>query len=244
MCSVFSSGFLEGQEISLLAFTDGKTVLPMDSAQDHKAIYNGNQGPNTGGMGAYSPAPLFSQKLFDQAMHQIMYPIVKALEKENALYKGILYAGLIITTSGPKVLEFNARFGDPETQPLLMRMQSDIVPLMEACIDGTLASYKIVWNNQPAVCVVMAAEGYPGGYKKGKPISGLDKAAIMKNVTVFHAGTKKQDGQVFTDGGRVLGVTALGEDLPCAIKNAYSAVEKIRWKGIHYRKDIGHQAIE
>lgn len=236
--------FLEGPEISLLAFTDGETVLPLDSAQDHKAAYDGDHGPNTGGMGAYSPAPLLSQSLSNQVMKEIMYPTVRAMAQENAPYKGILYAGLMITDSGPKVLEFNARFGDPETQPLLMRMQSDIVPLMEACIDGALAGHKIEWENQAAVCVVMAAAGYPGSYEKGKPISGLEVAADLKDVTVFHAGTKMQEGKVLTNGGRVLGVTALGEAIPSAIKNAYAAVEKIHWDGIHFRKDIGRQALE
>ena len=236
--------FLEGQEISLLAFTDGNTVLPLDSAQDHKAAFDFDQGPNTGGMGAYSPAPLLSEKLMDQVMREVLYPTVKALAEENSPYKGILYAGLMLTSSGPKVLEFNARFGDPETQPLLMRMQSDIIPLMEACIDGTLSGHKIKWKDKAAVCVVMAAKGYPGTYDKGKPINGLERVDEIADAMVFHAGTKYQDGQIVTNGGRVLSVTALGSDIPLAIRNTYCAVEKIKWDGIHYRKDIGHQAAK
>ncbi|MFQ5674073.1 MAG: phosphoribosylamine--glycine ligase [Nitrospinales bacterium] len=235
--------FLQGPEVSLLAFTDGKTVLPLDSAQDHKAAHDGGRGPNTGGMGAYSPAPVLSRDLSDRVMREVMRPAVEAMARENAPYQGLLYAGLMLTASGPRVLEFNARFGDPETQPLLMRMKSDIVPLMEACIDGALAGQFIEWKRQASVCVVMAAEGYPGAYEKGKPIGGLDEADGMADVTVFHAGTKRQNGQVVTNGGRVLGVTALGEDIASAVANAYAAVDKIRWDGIHYRKDIGRQAV-
>lgn len=232
--------FLEGKEISLLAFTDGKTVLPMESAQDHKTVYDGDKGPNTGGMGTYSPAPLLTSNLLGRVMAEIMYPTVEAMAREGCPYQGILYAGLMITAKGPKVLEFNARFGDPETQPLLARMESDIVPLMEACIDGTLAKEKIKWSRQAAVCVVMAADGYPGTYPKGDPISGLDSAAKLPGVIVFHAGTKQADnGEVVTNGGRVLGVTALGKDINTAIDNAYGAVKKITWNGVHYRTDIG-----
>ncbi len=231
--------FLEGKEISLLAFTDGKTVLPLESAQDHKTVYDGDKGPNTGGMGTYSPAPLLTSDLLDRVMAEIMYPTINAMEKEGCPYQGILYAGLMITPKGPKVLEFNARFGDPETQPLLARMQSDIVPLMEACIDGALAKEKIQWSEQAAVCVVMAAGGYPGAFPKGDPISGLDSATKLPGVMVFHAGTKRAGDQVVTNGGRVLGVTALGRDIPTAIDNAYGAVKKISWKDVHYRTDIG-----
>ncbi|MFQ5716039.1 MAG: phosphoribosylamine--glycine ligase [Nitrospinales bacterium] len=234
--------FLEGPEISLLAFTDGKTVLPLDSAQDHKPVYDGDQGPNTGGMGAYSPAPELTPQLFERVMEEVMNPMVQAMTRENAPYQGILYAGLILTSAGPKVLEFNARFGDPETQPLLMRMKSDIVPLMEACIDGTLEARRIEWKDQSAVCVVMAARGYPGSYEKGKAISGLDEADGMEDVTVFHAGTKREDGQVVANGGRVLGVTALGADIRAAVANAYAAAGSIHWDGVHYRKDIARRA--
>ena len=235
--------FLEGQEVSLLAFTDGKTVLPLDSAQDHKAAFDGDTGPNTGGMGAYSPAPVFTDDLKREVMDEIMTPTVHAMAREGRTYKGILYAGLMLTSSGPRVLEFNARFGDPETQPILMRMQSDIVPLFEACIDSTLGKCSLEWKKESTVCVVMAAKGYPASYEKGKEIRGLEAAGEQKDVVVFHAGTRAEGGRFLTSGGRVLGVTALGKDTGTAIKNAYSAVEKIEWDGIHYRKDIGKKAV-
>ena len=233
--------FLTGQEVSLLAFTDGKTVLPLDSAQDHKAAFDGDKGPNTGGMGAYSPALVFTEKLKQQVIDEIMIPTVRAMAKEGRYYRGILYAGLMLTESGPKVLEFNARFGDPETQPIMMRIKNDIVPIFEACIDGTLAKQSLQWRQEPTVCVVMAAKGYPSSYEKGKEISGLNSDENRQAV-VFHAGTKLENGKVLTNGGRVLGVTALGSDINQAIKNAYSAVDKIKWDGVHYRKDIGNKA--
>ena len=233
--------FLTGQEVSLLAFTDGKTVLPLDSAQDHKAAFDGDKGPNTGGMGAYSPALVFTEELKQQVIDEIMIPTVRAMAKEGRYYRGILYAGLMLTASGPKVLEFNARFGDPETQPIMMRIKNDIVPIFEACIDGTLAKQSLQWRQEPTVCVVMAAKGYPSSYEKGKEISGLNSDENRQAV-VFHAGTKLENGKVLTNGGRVLGVTALGSDINQAIKNAYSAVDKIKWDGIHYRKDIGNKA--
>ena len=233
--------FLEGQEVSVLAFSDGNTVLLMDSAQDHKAALDGDKGPNTGGMGAYSPAPIFTDILRQKVRDTIMLPLVRAMKSEGRPYKGILYAGLMLTKNGPKTLEFNARFGDPETQPLLVRMESDIVPLFEACIDGTLDQHELRWKSEPSVCVVMAAEGYPGSYEKGKEISGLNEARALLDVVVFHAGTKTEEGKVLTNGGRVLGVTATGPDTPTAIKKAYEAVDKIQWDGIHFRKDIGHR---
>ena len=233
--------FLTGQEVSLLAFTDGKTILPLDSAQDHKAAFDGDKGPNTGGMGAYSPAPIFTDELKQQVIDEIMIPTVRAMAKESRYYRGILYAGLMLTKSGPKVLEFNARFGDPETQPIMMRIKSDIVPIFEACIDGTLATQTLQWEQDPTVCVVMASKGYPNAYEKGKEITGLNSGENQQAV-VFHAGTKLDNGRVLTDGGRVLGVTAMGSDINQAIKNAYSAVDKIKWDGIQYRKDIGNKA--
>jgi phosphoribosylamine---glycine ligase len=233
--------FLEGQEVSVLAFSDGNTVLLMDSAQDHKTAFDGDKGPNTGGMGAYSPAPIFTDILRQKVREKIMLPLVHAMNSEGRPYKGILYAGLMLTKNGPKTLEFNARFGDPETQPLLVRMESDIVPLFEACIDGTLDQYELRWKSEPSVCVVMAADGYPGSYEKGKEISGLDEARALLDVVVFHAGTKTEEGKVLTNGGRVLGVTATGPDTLTAIKKAYDAVDKIQWDGIHFRKDIGHR---
>ena len=231
--------FLQGQEVSVLAFTDGNTVLLMDSAQDHKAALDGDQGPNTGGMGAYSPAPVFTDIMRQKVRDKIMFPLIRAMKAEGRSYQGILYAGLMLTKHGPKILEFNARFGDPETQPLLVRMESDIVPLFEACIDGTLEQCDLKWKPENAVCVVMAAKGYPGSYEKGKEISGLDEAGALPDVVVFHAGTKGESGKVLTNGGRVLGITATGPDTPSAIAKAYEAVSKIKWDGIHYRKDIG-----
>jgi phosphoribosylamine--glycine ligase len=232
--------FLIGEELSLLAFTDGKTVLPLDSAQDHKQAYDGDKGPNTGGMGAFSPAPIFTPELKEQVMNEVMIPAVRGMEADGIVYKGILYAGLMLTESGPKTLEFNARFGDPETQPLLMRMKNDIIPIFQACIDGTLANHTLEWDSKTAVCVVMAAKGYPGSYNKGMQISGLQEAEETGSV-VFHAGTKLKKEKVETSGGRVLGVTALGDTMDEALSCSYSAVEKITWDGIHYRKDIGRR---
>ena len=231
--------FLEGQEISVLAFSDGQTVLLMDSAQDHKAVYDGDIGPNTGGMGAYSPAPVFTEIMQQKVRDKIMLPMVRAMQQEGRTYKGILYAGLMLTKTGPQILEFNARFGDPETQPLMVRMDTDIIPLFEACIDGSLDQCQVNWKNKSSVCVVMTAEGYPGTYQKGEIISGLQSANSTPEVVVFHAGTKEQDGKVLTNGGRVLGVTATGANTESAIQKAYDAVSKVNWRGVHYRKDIG-----
>lgn len=233
--------FLTGQEVSLLAFTDGKTILPLESAQDHKAAFDDDKGPNTGGMGAYSPAPIFTDELKKKVVDEIMIPTVRAMAKEGRYYRGILYAGLMLTESGPKVLEFNARFGDPETQPIMMRIKNDIVPVFEACIDGTLATQTLQWKPESTVCVVMAAKGYPGSYEKGNEITGLNLNGNQQAM-VFHAGTKLDNGKVLTNGGRVLGVTALGLNINQAIKNAYSVVDKIKWDGIHFRKDIGSKA--
>jgi phosphoribosylamine--glycine ligase len=233
--------FLTGQEVSLLAFTDGKTVLPLDSAQDHKAAFDEDKGPNTGGMGAYSPAPIFTDELKKKVIDEIMIPTVRAMAKEGRYYRGILYAGLMLTETGPKVLEFNARFGDPETQPIMMRIKNDIVPIFEACIDGTLATQTLQWKPESTVCVVMAAKGYPGSYEMGNEITGLN-SDTNQQAMVFHAGTKLDNGKVLTNGGRVLGVTALGLNINQAIKNAYSVVDKIKWDGIHFRKDIGSKA--
>ena len=231
--------FLEGQEISVVAFSDGQSVLLMDSAQDHKAVYDGDIGPNTGGMGAYSPAPVFTELMRQKVRDKIMLPMVRAMQQEGRTYKGILYAGLMLTKTGPQILEFNARFGDPETQPLMVRMETDIIPLFEACIDGTLGQCQVNWKNKSSVCVVMTAEGYPGTYQKGEIISGLQNANSTPEVVVFHAGTKEQDGKVLTNGGRVLGVTATGANTESAIQKAYDAVGKVNWRGVHYRKDIG-----
>lgn len=235
--------FLEGEEVSLLAFTDGDTVIPMSSAQDHKRVFDNDEGPNTGGMGVYSPAPVLTDLLLDKVMKDIMLPTIKGMAAEGRPYKGVLYAGLMITPKGVKVLEYNARFGDPETQPLMMRMKSDLIDVMYAVIDERLKEITIEWDKKAAVCVVMAAGGYPGDYRKGDEIKGLDDAARTDGAMVFHAGTSNYRGMVVTNGGRVLGVTALGSDIREAINKAYQAVSKITWNGVHYRKDIGRRAI-
>jgi phosphoribosylamine--glycine ligase len=233
---------LAGEEASFLAFTDGKTVLPLPSSQDHKAVFDNDKGPNTGGMGAYSPAPVVDRTMRDKIMKEVMLPTVRAMAAEGRPYKGVLYAGLMIDRDQIKVLEFNGRFGDPEAQPLLMRLKSDMVEIMEAIIDDRLDTCKLDIDSRASVCVVMAAGGYPGAYKKGLPISGLDKVRRMKDVVVFHAGTGAADNRIMANGGRVLGVTALGETVQDAIKKAYQAVSKISWEKVHYRKDIGEKA--
>ena len=235
---------LTGEEASFLAFTDGKNLLPLPSSQDHKAIYDNDRGPNTGGMGAYSSAPIVDRYMHKKIMEEIMMPTIRAMAKEGRPYKGILYAGLMIDKDRIKVLEFNARFGDPEAQPLLMRIKNDIVPIMEATIKGTLDKCKLEIDDRAAVCVVMASKGYPGSYKKGLPVSGLKNVKRMKDVVVFHAGTAEKGKKVVTNGGRVLGVTALGDSVKKAISKAYSAVSKIKWNGVYYRKDIGQKALK
>ncbi len=235
--------FLDGEEASFMAITDGNTVLPLATSQDHKAVFDGDKGPNTGGMGAYSPAPVVTPELFNRVMDEIMKPTVRAMAEEGRPYKGVLYAGLIIKDGEPKVLEFNCRFGDPEAQPILMRMETDLLDMVEAAIDGSLGQQDIDWDSRASVCVVLASDGYPGKYETGKKIEGLDKVSEMKDVMVFHAGTKLENGHYVTAGGRVLGVTALGETIEDAIKRAYKAVSKIKWDGMHYRRDIGQKAL-
>jgi phosphoribosylamine--glycine ligase len=235
--------FLLGEEASFLAFTDGKTVLPLPSSQDHKAIFDEDKGPNTGGMGAYSPAPVVSRLLHKKIMEEVMLPVVKAMAAEKRPYKGFLYAGLMIHGDQIKVLEFNGRFGDPEAQPLLMRMKNDLIPVMEAVLEGRLDQCKLDIDPRASVCVVMAAGGYPNAYKKGQEISGLSDVKRMKDVVVFHAGTVEKGKKVVTAGGRVLGVTALGDSVEEAVKKAYAAVAKIKWTDVYFRKDIGGKAI-
>lgn len=235
--------FLEGEEASFLVITDGKEVISLASAQDHKAIFDGDQGPNTGGMGAYSPAPVVTTQVHAAAMEQVVQRAVDGMAAEGCPYRGILYAGLMIKDGQVKTLEFNARFGDPECQPLLMRMKSDLVPLLLAVAEGSLAGRVIEWHDQAAVCVVMAAEGYPGDYPKGDVITGIEAAEELEQVKVFHAGTAEKDGAVVTAGGRVLGVTALGEDVAAAIAQAYRAVDRISWRGVQFRSDIGKKAL-
>jgi len=235
--------YLIGEEASYIAFTDGKTILPMASSQDHKAIFDGDQGPNTGGMGAYSPAPVVTDEVNEKIIDKVLRPIIYGMGEEGRTYKGVLYAGLMIHEGHPKVLEFNARFGDPETQPVLMRMKGDIVPVLEACMKGTLSQHRIEWDRRASVCVVMASKGYPGDYGKGKVIAGLKEVSRMEGVFVFHAGTALKGDQVLTSGGRVLGVTGLGENIPRAMERTYQAVKKISWDGFHYRTDIGQKAL-
>jgi len=236
--------FLSGEEASFLAFTDGETVLPLPTSQDHKPVFDNDRGPNTGGMGAYSPAPVVNEKVHREVMEKIMIPTVRGMAQEGRSYRGVLYAGLMIQDEKPKVLEFNARFGDPETQPLLMRMKSDLVPVLEATIEGRLSKLKVQWDERPSVCVVMASGGYPGSYERGKVISGLEEAAQVPDAFVFHAGTAFQGGKVVTSGGRVLGVTAIGKGIREAIAKAYEVVGKISWEGAHFRKDIGQKAVK
>ncbi|MGA7826343.1 MAG: phosphoribosylamine--glycine ligase [Geobacteraceae bacterium] len=235
--------FLRGEEASFLAFTDGKNIIPLASAQDHKPIFDGDKGPNTGGMGAYSPAPVVTTAIHDKVMQEVMRRTVDGMAAEGRPYKGVLYAGLMIDNGEIKTLEFNARFGDPECQPLLMRMKSDIVPILLATARGDISSVKLEWHDKAAVCVVMAAGGYPGDYRKGDQISGLDKAAAIKDLFVFHAGTAGKDGEYSTNGGRVLGVTALGDTVKDAITRAYDGVAAISWPGVQYRTDIGKKAL-
>ncbi|MEE0230568.1 MAG: phosphoribosylamine--glycine ligase, partial [Peptococcaceae bacterium] len=235
--------FMEGPEVSVLAFADGKHVRPMVSAQDHKRIYDGDKGPNTGGMGAYSPAPVYTEEMAELVNRTIIEPTIKAMEAEGAPFTGILYTGLMLTDKGPRVLEYNVRFGDPETQPIMMRMKSDIVPIFQACIDGTLDQVDIEWYDDAAVCVVMASGGYPASSEKGVVIHGLEKVKKDEAV-VFHSGTTMNGGEVVTNGGRVLGVTAKDATIKGAIEKAYQAVEKISFDNMQFRRDIGARALK
>ena len=234
---------LEGEEASFIAFSDGEHVLPLASSQDHKPIYDNDRGPNTGGMGAYSPAPIVTPQIHDRIMGEVMVPTVKALAAEGYLYQGVLYAGLMIKDGEPKTLEFNCRLGDPETQPIFMRMGGDLIPVMEACIEGALAGKDLSWDPRTAVCVVMASQGYPGSYEKGKRIHGLEEVEAMEGVVVFHAGTRVENEEYLTAGGRGLGVTGLGKGIQEAMETTYRAVAQITWDGVHFRKDIGKKAL-
>ena len=235
---------LDGQEASVLAITDGRTILTLPPAQDHKRAFDGDNGPNTGGMGAYCPAPLIDEDTLHLIEEQVLVPTVHAMKRGRRPFQGVLYAGLMITNQGPKVLEYNVRFGDPECQPILMRLQSDLLDIFEATVDRRLDELPpVAWDPRPSVCVVMASEGYPGSYERGFPIRGLDEAAKVPDVKVFHSGTATVDGQVVTNGGRVLAVTALGSSIPAAKLQAYTAVKCIRWSGAWCRKDISDKAI-
>ena len=234
---------LSGEEASILALVDATCIYMLDSSQDHKAAFDGDTGPNTGGMGAYSPAPVVTERVQAQVDREILVPMVHGMKTEGAPYQGLLYAGVMVTAGGPKVLEFNCRFGDPEAQPLLMRLKSDLVEVLEAVIDNRLDQITLEWDPRPAVCVVMASGGYPDKYETGKEITGLDRTETMTDVMVFHAGTRAENGRIYTDGGRVLGVTAIGKDIEEARDRAYEAVRAIHFPRAHWRTDIGAKAI-
>lgn len=235
--------YMVGPEVSVLAFADGKSVLPMVSAQDHKRIFDGDKGPNTGGMGAYSPAPVYTEALSAEVNKTIIEPTIAAMAAEGTPFTGILYTGLMLTEKGPRVLEYNVRFGDPETQPIMVRMKSDIVELFQACVDGTLDEATLEWHDEAAVCVIMASGGYPASSEKGVPIHGLDDIAAEEAI-VFHSGTAEKDGEIVTNGGRVLGVTAKDATIKGAIDKAYAAVEKINFDHMQFRRDIGARALQ
>jgi len=232
---------LEGEEVSVMAFTDGETVIPMVSAQDHKQVYDADCGPNTGGMGAYAPAPVCTPEISQLALEGVLKPMVSALAREGCPYQGVLYAGLMITRQGIKTLEFNVRFGDPEAQPLLMLLETDLIDICESVVTGKLALQKVSWKKGSSICVVLASGGYPGHYSTGYPIEGLE--GLPDDLQVFHAGTKNKGGHTVTSGGRVLGVTTFAPDIQEAITKAYDGVKRIKFKDMHYRKDIGYKAL-
>ena len=235
---------LLGEEASILAFVDGRNIYVMESSQDHKPIGDGDSGPNTGGMGAYSPAPVVTEALMDKITREILVPVVDGMNRNGTPYKGVLYAGLMITAAGPRVLEFNVRFGDPETQPMLMRLKSDLLEIMRAVCDSRLDEVTLEWDPRPAVCVVMVSGGYPGEYEKGKIITGIAEAEKLEDVVIFHAGTAAKNADIVTNGGRVLGVTAMGQTIADAKAKAYEAVDKIKFDGAYCRRDIADKAIK
>jgi phosphoribosylamine--glycine ligase len=237
---------LQGQELSVLALVSGRCVMRLEAAQDHKAAFDGDKGPNTGGMGAYSPAPIATPEILEKIDEEVFIPTIHAMKRRKSPYKGCLYAGMMLCPQGPKVLEFNCRLGDPETQPVLMRLKTDLLDLLEAVVDERLEEFadKVAWDPRPAICVVLAAQGYPGSYQKGTPIHGLEAASKLPDVQVFHAGTARNArGEVVTDGGRVLGVTAMGDTIELARKNAYEAIKLIKFTGMQFRADIGRKAL-
>ena len=234
---------LVGEEVSILALIDGENILMLSSSQDHKRAYNGDKGPNTGGMGAYSPAPIMTDELWPIVKNEVFQRTIDELKKRRITYKGVMYAGLMVTADGVKVLEFNCRFGDPETQVVIPRIKGDLVPVLQACIDGTLQDDMIQWRPEAAACVVMAAGGYPGKYEKGKVILGLQEQEVKDNVIIFHAGTSIKNGEVVTSGGRVIGVTALGDNLEMALRKVYDSITHIEFSQAQYRTDIGKKAV-
>ena len=235
---------LRGEEVSMLAFSDGENIVAMPSAQDHKRIFDGDKGPNTGGMGAYSPAPLQKGDFSRKIMEEVFIPLIRAMKSRGTPYVGVIYAGLMMTEHGLKVLEFNVRFGDPETQAVLPRLKGDLVDIAEGCINGNLNDVEVDWYKDAAICVVMASGGYPGKYEKGKKIYGLEEIGKLKDIYVFHAGTAFLNNEVVTSGGRVLGITAMGKDIGEAIKRVYDAVSLVKFEGVQYRKDIGARALK
>jgi len=235
--------YLKGDELSFLVFSDGERVAPLVAAQDHKRVGDGDTGPNTGGMGAYSTADILDDQMSDWLVHHVAQPVVTGMKAEGAEFKGVLYCGLMMTARGPMVLEFNCRFGDPETQPILMRLESDLTDALEASIQGRVSEGDFKWSEDASVCVVMASGGYPGTFSVGKHIDGIGEAAAVEGVKIFHAGTSQRDGAYYTSGGRVLGVTARARDLETAVARAYEACGKISFEGAHYRKDIAGRAL-
>lgn len=234
---------LQGEEVSMMAFTDGENIVAMPSAQDHKRVFDGDKGPNTGGMGAYSPAPVPEEDFSRRIMEEILIPVIRAMKSQGTPYTGVIYAGLMVTERGPKVLEFNVRFGDPEAQAVLPRLKGDIVDIIEGCISGNLKNIEVEWHREASVCVVVSSGGYPGKYDKGKRIYGLEEIEKLDNVYIFHAGTSFLDGNIVTSGGRVLGITAMGKDIREAIDRVYGAVRLVKFENAHYRKDIGYRAL-
>ena len=233
--------FLEGEEATILAFTDGKTILPMPSSQDHKKIYDGDRGPNTGGMGAYAPAPVVDDRMMRRIYDEILEPTIVGMEQEGRIFKGVLYTGLMLTDRGPKVMEFNCRFGDPETQVVLPLLKSDLAEISMSIVEGDLSLEEVEWTDDFAVCVILASVGYPGKYEKGKQIFGLEKIEGAEDVLIFHAGTKQARGTLVTNGGRVLGVTGVDKNVEKAIHKAYVSVDKIKFDGVQFRRDIGYR---
>ena len=236
--------FLEGEELSFLVMSDGERISPLVAAQDHKRVGDGDKGPNTGGMGAYSTPKIMDDQMRDWLVTHVARPVIDGMAQEGAPYTGILYCGLMMTARGPMVLEFNCRFGDPETQPILMRLDSDLLEAFEACVEGRVSEGDFTWSQDSTVCVVMASAGYPGDYTNGKKIDGLDSAGAIPGVKVFHAGTTLKDGSYYTAGGRVLGVTARGSNLAAAVKTAYQAADQIKFEGVQYRRDIAHRGLK
>jgi phosphoribosylamine--glycine ligase len=234
---------LEGEEISVFALTDGRAVCPLASAQDHKAVFDGDRGPNTGGMGAYSPAPALDPTAARHVTEAVLLPTIRGMAAEGRPYRGVLFAGLMLTPAGLRVLEYNVRFGDPECQALMLRLVDDLLPLCQAVAEGRGLPPSVAWRPEAAACVVLASGGYPGEYATGIPIEGIERAEAQAGVTVFHAGTARRDGHLVTAGGRVLGVTALGADIRAAVTAAYAAAREVRFDGVHYRRDIGHRAL-